>query len=130
MGKLTAQQVNELANHFLEMAEALETYREQNFAAISGRHNKEIKDLHHLILQFGDDYYTLSAILVLDDVHSSLTLIRELKIKMQNTFQTLQDVQKAINIAGSVVTLGNAIVNIDLKAIAEALINLKNTISS
>ncbi len=130
MGKLTAQQVNELANHFLEMAEALETYREQNFAAISGRQNKEIKDLHQSILKFADDFYTLSATLVFDDVQSSLSVIRELKIKMQNTFQTLQDVQKGINIAGSVVTLGNAIVKIDPKAIAEALITLKNTISS
>ncbi len=130
MATITAQQVNELANHFLEMAEALETYREQNFAAIPGWQNKEIKDLHQLILKFADDFYTLSAILVLDDVQSSLSLIREIKIKMQNTFQTLLDVQKVIDIAGSVVTLGNAIVNIDPKAIAEALINLKNTISS
>ena len=128
MEKLAAEQVNELANHFLAMAEDLEAYREKNFATLSDKQNKQIKDLHQLILKFSDDFYTLSAILAFDEVQSSLSLIEELKIKMKITLQTLQDIQKVINIAGSVVTLGNAIVKIDPKAIAEALISLKDAI--
>jgi len=128
MEKLTAEQVNELANHFLAMAEDLEAYREKNFATLLDKQNKQIKDLHQLILKFSDDFYTLSAILAFDEVQSSLSLIEELKIKMKITLQTLQDIQKVINIAGSVVTLGNAIVKIDPKAIAEALISLKDAI--
>jgi len=128
MEKLTAEQVNELANHFLAMAEDLEAYREKNFATLLDKQNKQIKDLHQLILKFSDDFYTLSAILAFDEVQSSLSLIEELKIKMKITLQTLQDIQKVINIAGSVVTLGNAIVKIDPKAITEALISLKDAI--
>ena len=121
MAKLTSQQANELANYFLAMAQIIGDYRIQNFDALSKEQNQNIEDLFNLILKHADFLFTLSATLVMDDIQTSLSAIGEVTGKMKSTYKTLQDVQKAINIAASVVTLGEAILKKNPKAIAEAI---------
>lgn len=121
MGKLTSQQANELANYFLVMAQVVGEFREQNIDHLSKLQNKEIKDLQALLLKFSDDLYSLSATLVIDDVQTALSSIGEVINQMKNTYKSLQDVQKAIDIATSVVTLGEAIMGKNPKAITGAI---------
>ena len=129
MAQLTAQQANELADNFSVMAQAIEEYRQHNFDILSKPENKEIKDLHLSALNYADELYTLSATLtlVMDNVKSSLCSIEEVTNHIKDTCTTLQNVQKAINIASSVVTLGAAILSKNTKTITDSIKGLVDT---
>lgn len=122
MAKLTARQANELANNFLGLAQAIGDFR---YCTILPKpQNQKIKDLHWSVLNYADDLYTLSATLVMDDVDKSLSTIAAITTEIQATYKTLQNVQKAINVASSIVTLGSSILSTNLQAIKEALSDL------
>jgi hypothetical protein len=124
MANLTSQQANELANYFLSMAEDVGDYRYKNFDTLSMSQNKEIKDLLEFIRKCADELFTLSAVLVMDDVQTSLSSIGEVTKQMKGTYKTLQDVQKAINVAAAIVTLGKALLSKNPWQIAESTGNL------
>lgn len=122
MAKLTARQANELANNFLGLAQAIGDFR---YCTILPKpQNQKIKDLHWSVLNYADDLYTLSATLVMDDVDKSLSTIAAITTEIQATYKTLQNVQKAINVASSIVTLGSSILSTNIQAIKEALSDL------
>lgn len=124
MGKLTSEQVNELANYFLAIAQALGDYRQQNVDHLLGTKNQEIKDLQAAIRKYADDLYTLSASLVLNDVQESLAAISDITNQIKSTYAALKDVQKAINIASSVINLAKAILEKNPKMIGQILEDL------
>ncbi len=130
MGTLTSQQINELADYFFDMAQSLGAFRRQQFDTLSKQQNKEIKDLQAAIINCADKLYTLSAISVIDDVRSSLSVIGKLTIQIKMTYQTLQDIQKGINIATSALNLGKAILKTDPQAIMAALGSLEENLNS
>ena len=119
MAKLTVKQANELANNFLGLAQAIGEYRYQN--TLPRLQNQKIKDLHWSVLNFADDLYTLSATLMMDDVEQSLSTIGSITKELQAAYKKLQNVQKAINVAASIVTLGSSILSKNPQAIKESL---------
>ena len=127
MPKLTAKQTNELASHFLAFAQAIGDYRYEHFKSLSKRQNQRLKDFHWTILQHADELFTRSAVLVMDEVQTSLTTIAEISSQMKDTYKTLQQVQKALNVAASVVTLGTSILSNNPQAMADSLGNLLHT---
>ena len=127
MAQLTAIQANKLADNFLAMANEIGEYRYHNIQKLSASQNQEIGDLHSKALDYADEFYTLSATLVLDDVQASLEKIDGVTAEIKATYKQLQDVQKVINVAASVVTLGAAIINKNPQSIAEALDGLLDT---
>ncbi len=124
MAILTVKEANELANNFLALAQAIGDYRYQNFNILTKQQNQKMRDLHWSILNYADDLYTLSASLVIIDVKTSLTSISTITLKIQKTYKTLQNVQKAINVAVSVVTLGASILSKNPLAIADSISGL------
>lgn len=130
MAKLTSKQANELANCFLTMAQAIGDYRVQNFDTFSAAQNQNLKDLLAAIRKYADELFTLSAMLVLDDVETALASIGEVTNQMKSTCKTLQDIQKAINIAASLVTLGESFASKNPKAIADAIGGLAGTLKA
>jgi hypothetical protein len=130
MAKLTAHHANELANNFLALAQSIGDYRYQNFDTLSKSQNQKIRDLHWSILNYADDLYTLSATLVMNDVQNSLASIGAVTTQIKATYKTLQNVQKAINVAASVVTLGASILSKNPQAIAESIGGLVDTWNS
>ncbi|MEI6679560.1 MAG: hypothetical protein WCL21_13180 [Mariniphaga sp.] len=124
MGKLTSEQVNELADYFLAMAQALGDYRHQNVDHLLETKNQEVKELQAAIRKYADDLYTLSASLVLDDVQGSLAAIGEITNQIKSTYAELKDVQKAINIANSVINLVKAIIEKNPTMIGQILADL------
>lgn len=121
MAKLTSQQANELANAFLAIAQVVGDYRYDNFDTLSKQQNQKIRDLHWSILNYSDDLYTLSATLVMDDVQASLATVAEVTGEMKATYKTLKNIQKAIDVAASAVTLGASILSKNPQAIGDAI---------
>jgi hypothetical protein len=127
MAQLTSQQVNQLADYFLAIVQAVGDYRYRNFDNISKSQNAKLKELQGSIRKYADDLYTLSATLVFDDVQSSLSSIGNVTGKLKSAYKILKDVQKAISIAASFVKLGEAILNKNSKAIVDSLCALEDS---
>lgn len=128
MAKLTSKQVNELANNFLALAQAIGDYRYKNYDYLTDNENKTLRELHRRILNYSDDLYTISASLVMDDIDDSLTILDSITKKIMKSYKSLKDVQKAINIATNVVTLGASIFSLSPQAIVDSMGNLKKSI--
>ncbi|WP_316828410.1 hypothetical protein [Pedobacter miscanthi] len=125
MANLTSQQVNQLAGNFLALAQSIGDYRYKNFEKLSKSNYQKIKELHLTILNYADNLYTISAILVMDDVKESLTSINHITTQINETYKTLQSVQKAINIATSIINLGAAIISKSPLKIANSINDLQ-----
>jgi hypothetical protein len=130
MASITSEQLNELADDFLAMAGMIGDYRIQNYDLLSYQQNKILKEFQSALLNSADELFTLSAITLEDDVQTALGKIGDLTDQMKNTFQTLKDIQKAIDIAASALNLGKAICKTDPQAIISALNSLNDLICS
>lgn len=130
MATLTAKQVNELANIFLVLAQSIGEYRYTNYDHLTKPQNQILRESHRRILDYSDHLFTLSATLVMEDVQGSLTSIGEITEQISSTYKTLQNVQKAINVAASVVTLGASILSKNPQAIADSIGGLVETWNS
>ena len=128
MAKLTSKQVNEIANNFLALAQSIGEYRYKNFDSLTKTQNKILRESHKRTLDYSDDLYTLSATLVMNDIKNSLTKLESITKKIKKSYKSLEDVQKSINIATSVVTLGASIFSLNPQAIIDSLGNLKDAI--
>ena len=124
MPNLTSQQANKLANNFLALAQSVGEYRYTHYSDLSPDENQQLKNYHWSILNCSDDLFTLSANIIIEDVETSLNSISEITNQIKGTYQDLQNVQKAINVATSVVTLGAAIVSKNPQAIADSISGL------
>jgi hypothetical protein len=111
MAKLNAQQANELAANFLGLAQAIGDYRFNNWKALSRSDNQRLGNMQWSILNSGEDMLALSTNLVMTDVQGSLKQISSITVQIRNSLQKMANVQKAINIAASLVTLASAIIS-------------------
>ncbi len=128
MANLTSEQVNELANHFLAMAQATGKYRVKHKESLTEDEKNILRESHKRTLDYSDDLYTISATLVMDDVENSLTKLGSITKDIKKAYKNLEDVQKVINIATSVVTLGASIFSLNVQAIIDSMSNLKSAI--
>lgn len=127
MAKLTSKQANDLANNFLGLAQAIGDFRYNNWNSLSKTDNQRLGNLQWSILNNGEDILTLSTTLVMDDVQTSLTQINNVTTQIKGTIGTLQNVQKGINVAAAIVTLGAAIISKNPQAIVDAISGVVST---
>jgi hypothetical protein len=125
MAQLTAEQVNALANDFLAVAQAIGDYRYQHFYTLTSEQQQKIRDLHWTILNYADDLYTQSAVLVMNNVQASLEKIDAVTGEIKKSYQKLKNIQKAIDVATAAATLGAALMSKSPQAVAKALEELE-----
>ena len=130
MATLTAQQAKFLSNNFLGLAQAIGDYRFDNWNMLSKAENKKLGDLQWLILSYGEDILALSTSLVMDEVQDSLAQINNVTLEIKETIKSLNQLQKAINVAASIVSLGGAIVSKNPKAIVAGIQGVRKTWAS
>ncbi|NNE78406.1 MAG: hypothetical protein HKN31_15190 [Pricia sp.] len=121
MENLTSAQVKQLADNLLRMTNALGNYRYENFEKLSEEENLCLKKLHSQQLEHTTEIYTKSALLVMDDVESSLEKIKTITTETQDLYKKLTNVQKVLDRATSVLTLATAIISLDVKEITSSI---------
>lgn len=127
MAKLTSQQANDLANNFLGLAQAIGDFRYENWNVLSKAENQRLGNSQWSILNYGEDILALSTILVMDDAQTSLTQINDVTTQIKGTIKNLQNIQKGINVAASIVTLGAAIISKNPQAIVDSISGVVET---
>jgi hypothetical protein len=126
MAQLTSQQATDLANNFLGLGQAIADYRYENWNTLSKEDRQKLEDLRLSILHYGADILALSTTLVMDDVQTSLTNINNVTTQIKGTIKNLQNIQKGINVAAAVATLGAAIISKNPQAIVNSITGVVN----
>ncbi|RFM28018.1 hypothetical protein [Deminuibacter soli] len=121
MPQLTAEQTSQLAHSFLVIAQAVGEYRIANINTLSEAQNQQLRSLHWNILNYSDDLFTQSTLLVMNTVQDSLAKIAGLTEELKSSYHQLQNIQKAINVAAAASTLGASIMSKNPAAIAGAI---------
>lgn len=125
MENLNSEQVKNLADGFMKMANALGNYRYEHFDDLSSEENSRLKELHSLTLSKTTELYTKAAVLVMEDVQISLDKIGTITDQTQQLYMKLNNVQHILDRATSVLTLATSIISLDVKAIGSSLKVLK-----
>jgi hypoxanthine phosphoribosyltransferase len=124
MPNMTSEQVGRIADSLRIIAKAIGEFRIKNYIKMSHGQIASIESLQEQILQQADNLYTESAILVMDDIQNSLTTIEKVTAEIQQTIKSLQDIQKTIDIATSVLNLGAAILSKNPQSIGKSIVEL------
>lgn len=82
------------------------------------------------ISQYSQYMYAHSAAMVLDDVQDSLAQLKDITGQINANIKSLQNVQKGINVAVSIVAVGSAIVELNPNKVASSVGDLINTWNS
>ncbi|SDE03942.1 hypothetical protein SAMN05421636_10323 [Pricia antarctica] len=121
MAHLKSEQVKDLADNLLRMTNGLGNYRYENSERLSEDENQRIKELHEKQLSHTTELYTKSAVLVMDDVETSLKQIDTITLETQELYKNLTTVQTVLDRATSVLTLAIAIIGLDPKGITASI---------
>ena len=119
---LTSEQLTLLGHSYLACAQAVGNFRYTK--KLSKEINNRLSDLQWTLLNYSDDFYSASATILMDDVKKSLTIINQVTKNINAGYHRIRNVQKAIDIATSAVTLAAALFSRNLIAIEDALSNL------
>jgi hypothetical protein len=130
MAQLTSQQANDLANNFLVLAQSVGDFRINNRSSLTVEDNQKLANWQWSIMNYGEDILAFSTTLVMNDVQTSLTQINDVASKIKGTIQTLQNIQKGINVAAAIVTLGAAIISKNPLTIADAISSVSDAWSA
>ena len=128
MSQLTAEQLTDLGKTYLSFANAVDEYRMENREQLSGEQNKTLKDLHKELCRFSDDFFASSAIAIGGEVEVSFQKIKEATTGINETYNKLKKVQKAIDLAAAGVALGAAIFSQNPMGVKNAVAGLVETI--
>ncbi len=127
MAKLTSKQANRLANDFLGLAQAIGDFRYKNWDSIPKAKNKKLGDLQWSILNYGEDIIALSTTLVMEEAAQSLERINQITLEINKNILHLKDIQKGIDLAAAIVTLGAAILSKQPVTITSAISGVVDT---
>jgi hypothetical protein len=129
LATLTPQQATDLANNFLGLARAIGYFRFKNWNRLTKSEKKVLAAFRSDILKTGEDILALSTSLVMDDVQTSLEQINNLTLQIKGTVENLKNIQKGINIAASIVTLGTAIISMNPESVINAINGITDTLN-
>ncbi|MEJ7738811.1 MAG: hypothetical protein WKF97_15405 [Chitinophagaceae bacterium] len=124
MPELTSGQAKDLARQFLSLGQSINKYRIDNWDNQTSEERKILSDLHWKIINYVDDFTSLSTTLILEDAEGDLENLQTVTTDIKKSVHRIEMVQKVINVAAAVVAVGAAIVARDPKTIGKEMIGL------
>jgi hypothetical protein len=126
---LSAEQARDLADRFLEMAEAVKEYRLTHRRKLSADKRRNLKNAELELRDHCSDLTTAAVGLTLDGVQSDLESLMNVTDEAQQAIEKVQHAKQVINIVAAAVNLGTAIATQNPAAIASAMNNLRTEIA-
>jgi phage host-nuclease inhibitor protein Gam len=130
MDTLTAQEVTQLANNFLSLELIIGNYKSEKSDDLTKSQRTKLSDFQWTLLNYSDDLFALSTVLVMVNAKNELAKISETTEKIKATVTKIEKFQKVINIAAAVVTLGAAIFSKNPIVIAQSINDLISVVNA
>lgn len=119
--KLTSEQTTELAKSFSIIALLVAEYRLNTWERLTKDQRQHLSDLHRTLINYSDNYITLSGTLLLENAETDLQSLNDIVKKIEFTVKKLENLQTVINMIGTVLELGAAIAAKDPGLIASKI---------
>lgn len=109
MPELTADQLNNIGNNFLSIAHVLGRFTDRP-NNLSPEDEEAINDLQEKIVDEADNIFTMALNVALENAAEAVKELNDITVKINADITRLANVQKVINIAGTVAILATTIV--------------------
>jgi hypothetical protein len=117
MPKLTSDQIFQLALSYSKFAHELDVHRFNEFDNLTAAQRQTLENNARLIRNFSSSFNGLSLKLALDDLQPTLDHITEASQKMREALKKLSNINKVLNFAATLISLGAAIVTGNIQGI-------------
>ena len=113
------QQVFEISDNFMELADVLKTYINRNKLFLKDDERNDLTDKQIELLRIAGEINIFGVLLVFEDVKAVIDQINDITNEVKKTINQALIVQDAIELAASLVGIGTAILSKDPKMIVE-----------
>lgn len=124
MPKLTSDQVFQLALSYSKFAHELDVYRFNEFDNLTNAERQSLENNARLIRNFSSSFNGLSLKMTLDELQTTLDQITQASQGMRDVLKKLGTLNKVLNIAALIISLGAAVVTANVPAILTGVDNL------
>lgn len=124
MPKLNKNQLTQLGDYYLKLAQAVGDYRIAHYHKLKPLQKKRIREYHKNLIDYADTYYAASTNFIVEDAEASLASIGDISNGLQEDIKKVSSVQLIVNTIGAAVRLGASIISKQPKAIAASLKDL------
>jgi hypothetical protein len=121
MPNLTPKEAQQIADDYAALAKSISDYIDQNRGAMKPAQIEAMTASLEKVVEQADTAYNNATALALENSEKALSDLDGITRDLEKSYKQLKDVQKAIDIAAAVVTLGLAIAARDPKAVAKAI---------
>lgn len=118
-----AQQVFDLSDTFNQLAHHLGNYIDLNKGNLSEEKRNCLYDAQIDLSRFAGSINMIGVDLVFEDLHDTMIQLTNITAKVEKSVEKALAVQKAIDIATSLVAIGNAILAKDPKSIVASAVH-------
>lgn len=113
------QQVFEISDNFMELADVLKTYINRNKLFLKDDERNALIDKQIELLRIAGEINIFGVLLVFEDVKAVIDQLNDITNEVKKTVNQALIVQDAIELAASLVGIGTAILSKDPKMIVE-----------
>lgn len=121
MATLNKNQLTQLGDSYLLMAQAVGNYRIVHYKDLTVKMKKRIREYHKNLIDYADAYYAASTNFIIEDAEASLEKIAKVSNGIDKAIAKVKKVQIVINTIGASVRLGAAIISRQPQAISASL---------
>ena len=126
MDEITSEQLNTLAQQFLDIGNAILTFRE-NMAGITADEDATLVQIQNELLDKAVQLATLSAIASGREAASAISRLSQVNAKIILSLQSLEDVQKVIDIATAALKVVVSVISMKPGTIVDSVGGLLTT---
>jgi hypothetical protein len=119
MPDLNSEQLSELADHFVVIANVIGDYRTEHFSSLTQSQREELQTYHSALLNYIDELSAESTCLSINQ--PSLDKLKNVVTEINQTNKNLLEVQKIIDVAAAGVALAEAVCTKNPKEIADTI---------
>lgn len=124
------QQVFLLSDFFHQLGNTIGEYIQENKSTLSDTERNALFDKQIELLRLSGEINMWGVALVFEDVQETISQLENITSEVKKTIRKVLAVQKAIDIAASIVELGTAIIAKDPKLIGEKILAAGKTIGT
>lgn len=125
---LDAGQAQELAQEFHDLAVAIGQFRLDNVATLTPEQQSQLLNLQLQCVQFSNHFIAMGLFAAQADLAATLAVIKQQTTVAANAIETINDINKALQIATAAAVLGASIASLNPSAVATGVQGLVSAV--
>jgi hypothetical protein len=121
MKKLDKNELSQLADSFLNLAQVVGAFRIEYYRQLSPNMQRRIRTQHKTLIDYADTFYAASSSVIVTDANHVIEKIQRITLGLKEDVKKVKKVQFIINTIGAATRMGAAIMSNQPIAITASL---------